>query len=181
MEIEIKQFDNQMRFIKDDRIIFYGDYVVSFFKMKRRFFNSKNKKIAEIKIKIGFRGIRFKIIFMNNNFPPVILKLKGHLIKSFFECLFLGKTFKIIKHKGHLTSIYEDDQQIAYYERSKVTSFGNQKISLICNSDINEELIYLFILALELTTQEQNEVVTFDLGNIGKEYKPFDVNWKPTN
>jgi hypothetical protein len=178
--IEIEQYDNQISFIKKDEVIFYGDYIVSFFKIKRRFFSSKDEKIAEIKTKIGINGIRFKILFENNT-PSIVLRLKGTIIKNFFECDFLGENFKIIRHKGHLTSIFKNQEQIGYYEKAKITSFGNQKIKLTCNSNINEELIYIFILALELSTQEQDEAVTFDFGNIAKEYKSFDSSWKPTN
>jgi len=150
------------------------------FKVKRVLNSSDGIKISEISTKFGFKGLRHIINFSTNS-SSTELKLKGGLLKNYYDCNYLGNKYTIIKHHGHKTSIFKNNIQIGFYEKSKFKKLNSQKINLICNADINQGLIYSFILALELSYENHDEIVSVDLGNFTKEYKKFNPKWTPLN
>lgn len=180
MNIDIVQVDKELRFLKSDFKIYYGRNSRLLIKKRKYLFNSNGDKITEIKLKIGLREIKFIISFYNN--PRVVyLKLKGGLLKNYFICHYRENVYKVIQHKGQVTSFFKDDQQIGYYRKKNISILESQRMTLISNSDIDQKLIFSFILALELSAQEQDEYVSVNFGNFSQEYLPFNNGWEPTN
>ena len=177
MIINIDFSGNEIKFLENNKISHYGIYTTSWFKHKKTLYNSREKTISTIITKIKFSGIKHIIHFDNE---VLELKLKGSLLKNYYECFYKEDKYQIIMHSGFKTSLFLNDKQIAYYDKKTTAIFDSQKIILECNSNINKDLVYSFISAIELTF-EQKEPITIDIGNIAKDYKVFNENWKPTN
>ncbi|AUC16612.1 hypothetical protein BTO06_16295 [Tenacibaculum sp. SZ-18] len=176
MKIDIKRNGNEYVFLKNEKKLYYAIYSISWFKTKKELFSDKKQKIAEVIPKIGLNGVKYKITLNNYN---LTLKLKGSLLKNYYEAFYKNDIYKIIKHKGYYVSIFKNNIQIAYYKTHKTTFNNSEKTQLVCNSDTEETLLITFIVALELTHQEHDEVGSINLGNIALEYKPFNKKWKP--
>ena len=177
MRIEIENFGNEIKFIENNKLTHYGNYSISWLKHKKTLFSVDEKLISTLKSKVKFSGIKHLINFYDEILE---LKLKGGLLKNYYECFYKKVYYQIIIHNGYKTSIFMNNKQIAYYDKKPLAIYDSQKALLICNSDINKDLIYSFISALELSL-EQKENVLIDFGNIAKDFKPFDDKWIPEN
>lgn len=178
MIIEIESFGNELNFYFKSRKIFHSYYKVSWFKNIKELKDIKNDVVSKLSSKVNFSGIKHIITFKNN--VKLELKLKGGLVKNYYECFYKNDNYRIVVHKGYKTSIFRNKNQIAFYDKKPTTVLETYKILLICNSNINKELIFSFISALELSS-DQKEGIEFDLGNLTIDYLPFDEKWIAIN
>lgn len=152
---------------------------IGFFIFDHIILYKENKKIIEAKRRFKpFRKIHFDITYNEK---------KGHLkqltwFNPSYELNLDGKVFEIIEHWGKKKSIFNKSSQIATITQMNTISFNqNDTFKLLINDD--EDFIP-FILATMILDAPGNEsssdnLITFDLGNIGGEKKPFNKNWKP--
>ncbi len=179
MKIIGKYTDGGIRFFKNDLLIFYSYTRIKWFRQRKIITNNKDEKIKEINTSIGFKGIRH-IIKSKSYLNEIILKLKGSFTKNYFEAKINNNLYKVVIHKGLTVSFFKNNAQIGYYTKS-TSSLEKEDIIIICNSNVQLELIITFITCLELSYQEDRENIGLDFGNIAGEYIPFNKNWKPTN
>ena len=100
--------------------------------------------------------------------------------KKHHKCQVGNNLYEIYGHKGRKYSVFKNNTQIAYWTKNFVTWFNGDNYKIIADNDSDYELIIAFCLINDNKTENNNNenAVTFDLGNIGPEAKKFDNNWK---
>lgn len=101
--------------------------------------------------------------------------------KNHYFCQVGQDLFEIFGHKGRKYSIYKNDKQVAWWDKKAVAWFNGDNYKIIADKDCDHELIISFCLIIDNIQSNDNEVnlLTVDLGNIGPHEKKFDATWQP--
>lgn len=82
--------------------------------------------------------------------------------------------FEIFGHTGRKFSIFQNNIQIAWFEKALMVDF----YELTTNENAPIEILIGFILAFDIHYHPDSNFY-IDLGNIGRNLKPFNESWLP--
>jgi len=101
--------------------------------------------------------------------------------KSHYICHADGDVYEIFGHHGRKYSVYQNNVQIAYWNKNAVVWFDGDNYKIVANNDCDYELVMAFCLIIDNKYEDSNNgsMLTIDLGNFGSEVKPFNTQWKP--
>jgi uncharacterized protein YxjI len=103
------------------------------------------------------------------------------LWRGVFTCESAGESFRLYQHKGLNFSIFQNDSQIAAFTKNKVTIGAGDRYAIRINDDGNLIVVICMVLALDCAEHEDDSAtVSYDLGNVGPEARPFDASWEPS-
>jgi hypothetical protein len=101
--------------------------------------------------------------------------------KGVFVCENAKESFHLYRHKGLNFSIFQNDVQIAAFTKNKVKIGAGDCYEIRMNDDANLMVIICMTLAVDSSEfNDDSYSVTYDLGNIGLEERPFDAAWEPS-
>ena len=90
------------------------------------------------------------------------------------------ESYSLYEHKGLRCSIFREDRQVAAFTKNRVVFAQGNRYEIRIDSDADLVLILCMILTVSLSEDNNNDsTVTFDLGNIGPEARPFSEDWQP--
>jgi uncharacterized protein YxjI len=102
------------------------------------------------------------------------------LWKQVYKCEGNGETYWLYQHKGLKLSIFKDDRQIAAIEKNRIVFGSGNQYQIQVDADANTLLIVCMVITLNsLDDNDDHDTVTFDLGSIGPEERPYDPAWQP--
>jgi len=155
------------------------------------------KKVMKLLSSIELFSLSSKSI-LNIDQVPAILKSKYRISYNenskdyFFKSLSIWKqhwgcskdenSFDIYGHKGLKYSVFQDDKQVAAFERQSIVSFKEDICNIEIDHDADLNLIIAFSLIIsDLDKNDGNDAnnVNVNLGNIGPEAREFDATWRP--
>jgi uncharacterized protein YxjI len=91
------------------------------------------------------------------------------------------ETFHLYQHKGLNFSIFQNDVQIAAFTKNKVKMGAGDCYEIRMNDDANLIVIICMTLAIDSSEfDDYSSTMTYDLGSIGPEARPFDNSWEPS-
>lgn len=178
MKISIKFNNNIISFKRENELIYFGEIVANWFKTTKILYNKQNELVSKA---IFFFKYPLKIGYKVQNYKEdanYFLLYKNFFSPKYF-CSINSQNYFFYPHKGHKTSIFIENIQIGYYEKETFSLFDNVHLKLICNSDVNLDIILSFIMAIEYSLENENSTFSADLGNFGPEAQKFNKNWKP--
>jgi len=146
--------------------------------MKKRIFKNEIPYLdIDLKLKMSITKSSYKITFSENE-SSYELFYNGFL-KAFYTFKMGDDVYDIHPHRGRKTSIFKNNQQIAYYEKRLLNRFNKTIIEIISNSNIDLGIIVLLIATIDFDFEDDAYTGTIDLGSILQSRK-FDKDWKPT-
>lgn len=100
--------------------------------------------------------------------------------KRHYQCQSSSDIYDIYRHKGLKYSIFKNNQQIAWWEKSTITWFEGDNYRIIANDDCDTELIISFCLIIDnISGHHDTQIITINIGNIGFQARKFDSEWQP--
>jgi len=100
--------------------------------------------------------------------------------KRHYCCQSNSDIYDIYRHRGLKYSIFKNNQQIAWWEKSTITWFEGDNYRIIANDDCDTELIISFCLIIDnISGHHDTQIMTINIGNIGFQAKIFDSQWRP--
>ncbi|NIK92847.1 hypothetical protein GZ212_11845 [Mangrovimonas sp. CR14] len=140
--------------------------------------NFQDRQIATIERK--FDWLKAKYIFSGHDVGDWTFRTI-RIWKMHYKCQIGKDSYDIYGHKGRKVSIFKNDQQIAWFDKSAVSWFEGDNYHLIANDNCNPILLTSFVLIWDnfFNNDSENSTVTYDFGNIGPEARKFDRNWRP--
>lgn len=102
--------------------------------------------------------------------------------KGVFACENGEESFRLYQHKRLNYSIFRSDSQIAAFSKNRVKVGRNDRYEIRMNDDANLALVVCMTLVMDCSELEDETAgtVTFDLGSLGPEERPFDCSWQPS-
>jgi len=102
--------------------------------------------------------------------------------KGVYSCQGPSGNYHLFQHKGVRYSIFKDDTQIAAITRNKLVLGTGHEYDIQMNADADLIILSCMILALntESSSDDGQNSVTYEFGNIGPEDRKFDESWQPT-
>ncbi len=96
-----------------------------------------------------------------------------------YSCEKNGNLYEVYQHKDRKHSIFKNNVQIAYFDKSEYAKFGADQYSLIADNGSDIELFLGFLLILHVVHgSSKTAIKSKDIGNVW-EKRAFDINWKP--
>jgi uncharacterized protein YxjI len=104
------------------------------------------------------------------------------LLKQVYVCEREGERHELIEHHGLRSSIFRDDRQIAAITKNRLVVGNGNQYDIRMNSDADVAVIACMVIAVNTADGDDRnqETVTFNLGNIGPQERPFDERWEPS-
>lgn len=169
---------NKYIFTDGDNEVFYGIRKVKRLQQIKELYSSQNNHlIAQIKTRVKFFfKISFQISFPTEENKDFTIYHRSFR-KPLFECKYNSIDYSIIPHKGLKTSIFTKENQVAYFQKSKTNIAFKDYIKIIADNDADTILLALIVLAISGDFENNHSSINMNIGNIGGELKPFDVNW----
>ncbi|MDQ3109043.1 MAG: hypothetical protein M3R17_04025 [Bacteroidota bacterium] len=92
----------------------------------------------------------------------------------------VGKdVFEIIGHRGRKVSIFQNGQQVAWFNKDAVTFFSGDNYHCTANSNAPAEWLIAAILFWDLNyNRGDKKMINIQLGSI-LQTQPFDKTWQP--
>jgi len=182
MEITLKQ--EQLTFFTDRYDVFENG--IPIFKARSVFFsfpkrinvvNLNNIEVIRITKAITFFYPEFEIHFTNGT--TLSLEGKSWMYEQFNIRIPEG-TIQVHQQKGVLLALFLNDEQIGIIKKKKISFFGGDEYNIKANSDIGKELLIAICLAWDIHNSDNgNNIISLDLGNIGTVKKEGIKNWEP--
>jgi uncharacterized protein YxjI len=100
--------------------------------------------------------------------------------KPQYQCLVGPDNYVLYGHRGRKVSIYENDRQIAWWDKQAVSWFAGDNYKLICDKSADIELLIAFCLVVDNFASDDHDgnTINIDLGNLFQARK-FDRDWQP--
>lgn len=100
--------------------------------------------------------------------------------RTHYRCHYDHKVYDIYAHRGLRCSIFENDKQIAWYDKQKFSWNDEDNYFMLANNNVNHELLIAFCLAYDSYHYPSKgyDRSRFTLGNIFFEKRKFDKLWK---
>jgi uncharacterized protein YxjI len=138
------------------------------------------KLIYVIKKKWSFLKLTYDLLSPSH---PILIFRTVSIWKNHFSCQLGNDLYEIYGHRGRKYSIYKNNNQVGWWDKSAVSWFNGDNYCIIADSDADIPLLISFCLIID--SQKSNDkdmqTVTYDFGNIGPQAKQFDASWKPKN
>jgi uncharacterized protein YxjI len=106
---------------------------------------------------------------------------KEKIWKGVFLCEGSNESFTLYEHKGLNYSIFQNNSQIAAFNKNRVKIGNGDRYEIRMNDDANLIVVICLALVVDASENEGDSAsVTYDFGNIGPEDRPFDRSWEPS-
>jgi hypothetical protein len=174
--ISINSFKNNYEFVTDSSLRYSASKSGT---LKKSIEISTGAGSVNILKKSGWFKTKYEIIFPNGKLG--IFEGFGGL-KSNYLLSIKNEKYFLYGHKGFVTSIFYNKNQIGYIEQEKKAIKGTTKYKLIANKDVDFLICWCLILILHNTSNSSSELpsdIQYDLGNFGPEEFKFNQNWRP--
>jgi len=98
-----------------------------------------------------------------------------------YRCHCSPDMYDIYGHRGRKFSVYRNNRQVAWWEKNAVSWFEGDNYVITADNDCHVELIIAFCLIIDnhKSKRHGDNAVSYDIGNIGGQVKPFDPYWQP--
>jgi uncharacterized protein YxjI len=102
--------------------------------------------------------------------------------KQVYTCAGDRDSYQLLRHRGLRASVFQEDRQIAAIVKNRVVLGNGNRYDIRMNHDAEPLVIAAMVLAVNTAEREdeKRDAVTFDLGNIGGQERPWDDSWRPT-
>lgn len=102
--------------------------------------------------------------------------------KQVYDCAGGRESYQLMRHRGLRASVYRDDRQIAAIVKNRLVVGNGNRYDIQMNHDADPVVIAAMVLAVNTAERddENKRAVTFDLGNIASQERPWDDSWRPT-
>lgn len=99
--------------------------------------------------------------------------------KRHYQCQSNADIYDIYRHRGLKYSIFKNNQQVAWWEKSIITWFEGDSYRIIANDDCEANLLISFCLIIDnISGHHDTQMMTINIGNIGFQAKKFDSQWQ---
>jgi hypothetical protein len=173
--IQFQQKSNNSNISINDREIYYTTDNKGFFVQKISLCRSSDKQM----VLEGYCRLlppKFKIILSDTT--DLAFKPDGMQALNYI-CRKDSNQYAIFQHKDRKHSIFCNEKQIAYFDKTEISTFGADSYTLIADHDADIELLLGFLIVLHIINgSSKQNMYTKDIGNIW-EKRPFDSTWKP--
>ncbi len=90
-----------------------------------------------------------------------------------------GRSYRLDAFRGHYRILYENDIQVASFDKKKLTFFDRD--TFVTRAENHLDVVLLFALSIfdDIWTSNDESTVTLDVGNVGFPKPPDNKNWKP--
>lgn len=90
--------------------------------------------------------------------------------------------YEILGHKKRKFSIFLANEQVGMFQKNMISIGDGDTYLGVANDNENILLINSIVVAIDNYSSNDSDgsTITFDLGNIGPEEKPYDENWTPS-
>ncbi|EZH75262.1 hypothetical protein ATO12_00360 [Aquimarina atlantica] len=136
---------------------------------------NKNRVLKVLDERTNSKFLNFNLTFKASNYQ---FKSDSFLEHNLF---YQSKKISFFPQKGHLISIFLNNQQIGYFDKNKKTRFkGNKFIIEIIDNIIPEEILIGCVLAYDLKFYSNRDIILiYDPGFTSiKPLKKHNANWK---
>ncbi|HTE00815.1 MAG TPA: hypothetical protein VK668_16095 [Mucilaginibacter sp.] len=142
------------------------------------FDNESNRARMTIKKKWSWWGAKYDLVRYDNN----VFEFKTMSVwKIHYTCQVENDLYEINGHRGRKHSVFKNGTQVAWWDKDAVSWFEGDNYAIIADDDADREMLIAFCLLLDnYASNDHNETVTIDFGNIGFGSKKFDANWRPS-
>lgn len=133
------------------------------------------------KITINKRFSWIKPMYDITGLDHTVLKFRTKSFwKRHYQCQFDSDTYDIYRHRGRKYSVYKNNTQVAYWDKSPITWFEGDHYTITADYDCNADLLISFCLIVDnISGNHGSEVITINIGSIGFQVKKFDFHWQP--
>ena len=133
-----------------------------------------------VTIERKFNWLKAKYIISGIDNSNWTFKTK-QLWKMHYDCQVGSDKYDLYGHKGRKVSIFKNDKQVAFFDKSAVSWFEGDNYKIIADDDCHPTLLTSFVLIWDnfFSNDREDSTVTYDLGNIGPQARTFDKNWIP--
>jgi len=138
----------------------------------------RGQELARINSRFSFFRCRYDFELSEGK---IYLFWREKFWKGVFVCESADETFRLYEHKGLNYSVFQNNRQIAAFNKNRIKIGKGDRYEIRMNDDAN--LIIVICLALTVDASENEDdaaTVTFDFGNIGPEDRPCDKSWEPS-
>jgi uncharacterized protein YxjI len=103
------------------------------------------------------------------------------LWKKHFQCQYDSDLYDIYGHRGRKYSVFKNNEQVAWWDKKKITWFEGDNYKIIADNNSDYELIIAFCLIIDnySSNDKGKNSMKIDFGNIGPQAKAFDPTWQP--
>ena len=88
------------------------------------------------------------------------------------------KLYRFEAYNGHNRALYENDIQVASFDKEMVAIFNRDTFVSLAENNMNVPLIFALSIFDDIWTSNRGSGFNIDFGNIGQG-RPPDRNWKP--
>jgi hypothetical protein len=104
------------------------------------------------------------------------------VLKHHYTCTIGADRYDIYGHRGRKYSIFKNDRQVAWWDKAAVTWFAGDNYRITADNNADREALIAFCLIIDnFRSDDHNETVSYDVGNLGFQAKKFDPEWQPSN
>jgi len=96
-----------------------------------------------------------------------------------YHCQVGSDDYEIFGHTGRKFSVYKNGTQIAWWKSNKLKIFKGDNYTILCNWDVDVELVASFCLILDFEQSENNGLIGINPEQLVLNEKPFDADWQP--
>lgn len=124
---------------------------------------------ARPKFRLNKNWSWFKTSFDLTRYDNNVFKFRTKNIwRRHYFCQVGNDLYEIYGHRGRKYSVYKNNVQIAWWNKSAVAWFNGDNYKIIADDDCDHELLSCFCLIADNTTSNENSgnAVTVDLGHI---------------
>ena len=169
--------DNYIIFINEKQT--HSAFTQSFTFLSEVSLFEDNAKKSKLTLKKRFGWFKTKYDIYRNGSKPFEYRTVN-LIKNHNKCQVGNDFYEIYGHKGRKYSIFKNNLQIAYWDKSYATWFNAGNFKIIADDDCDYELVISFCLINDNSPATNNgNALNFDVGKFGPEAKKFDSSWMP--
>jgi len=139
--------------------------------------SSDKRQLAKIQSRLSF--FREKYDFLLSGGEIFRFQCENRW-KRVFVCEDGKERLRVYGHKGLKYSVFQNDLQIAAFEKNRIVFGSGNRYDIRLNDDANVIVIVCIVLAICNSEDDDHDAgVSIDLGSIGPEEKPFDERWQP--
>ena len=182
MEIDINQKkitigDKYSIYVNGEESYHASTELISLMSKIYLFNNQENSAKVVMNKRWGWLGAKYDIKYGSNT-----LNFRTQSFwKLHYQCQLGEYLYDIYGHKGRKYSVYENDRQIAWWDKEMITWFEGDNYHIVLDDDCEFELVISFCLILDdySSSNSDGNTITFDFGNIGGQKKEFNTTWQP--
>ncbi|HEX4037472.1 MAG TPA: hypothetical protein VHX37_05385 [Acidobacteriaceae bacterium] len=141
--------------------------------------SSAGAPIATLQGRWSFFRSRFDFRFTDGRNYQFVCEKRW---KQVYTCAGDHESWQLMRHHGLRASVFRDDRQIAAIVKNRLILGAGNRYEIRMNHDADPLVIVSMVLALNTAQRddEKRDAVTFEVGSLGPQEKPWDDSWQPT-